>query len=117
VELANDARDQVMKKDSTREMLVAASIGPYGACLAGGEEYHGDYGKELGEDFLMEWHKNRFEVLVDRTDADILAIETIPCLTEVRAILRLLPHRPHARAWITMSCTDGVNTRSGESFD
>ena len=98
-------------------MLVAASIGPYGAHEASTDEQNGKYGEELGEDFLMEWHRNRFEVLCDKTDADIIAIESIPCLTEVRAILRLLSTRPDARVWITMTVENGAYTKSGESFD
>ena len=65
----------------------------------------------------MEWHRNRFEVICDKTNADIIAIESIPCLTEVRAILRLLHTRPDARVWITMTLENGAYTKSGESFD
>lgn len=50
------------------------------------------------------------------TNADILAMETIPCLTEVRALINLLPSRPKARAWISVSCSDGKTLRSGESL-
>lgn len=115
VEIAARAKAEVGGA-SKRDLLVAASVGPYGACLCGGEEYHGRYGEELGEKFLEDWHRRRFEILVDRTDADILAIETIPCLTEVRALLNLLPSRPKAKAWISVSCTDEHTLRSGEKL-
>lgn len=87
VHIAEMAKEKAAKETGKDNLIVAASIGPYGACLAGGEEYHGNYGKELGEEYLKEWHRKRFEILVDMTNADVLAIETIPCITEVRAIL------------------------------
>ena len=41
--------------------LIAASIGPYGAYLADGSEYRGDYG--LSVDALMAWHRPRMAAL------------------------------------------------------
>jgi homocysteine S-methyltransferase len=78
VELACEARDAL---DSTK--LVAGSIGPYGACLADGSEYTGSYKDSISVPDLAEWHRKRFEIIVDQTAADILAVETIPCMTEV----------------------------------
>mmetsp|Transcript_49099 Transcript_49099/g.147838 ORF Transcript_49099/g.147838 Transcript_49099/m.147838 type:complete len:323 (-) Transcript_49099:324-1292(-) len=115
VEIAARAKEEVREAHKS-DLLVAASVGPYGACLGGGEEYHGRYGEELGEQFLEEWHRRRFQILVDRTSVDILAIETLPCLAEVRALLNLLPSRPKAKAWISVSCTDERTLRSGEKL-
>ena len=54
----NEVQDAQRRGNGTqKDLLVAASIGPYGACQAGGEEYHGDYGKEMGEKALEEWHR------------------------------------------------------------
>src|SRR5262249_15804373 len=61
---------------------VAASVGPYGAVLADGSEYRGDYGLSVAE--LRLWHRRRLAVLAD-AGADVLAVETIPCLAEVEA--------------------------------
>ena len=66
---------------------VAASVGPYGAALADGSEYRGDYGLSVAE--LARWHRPRLEVLAD-AGADVLALETIPCLAEVEALLSLV---------------------------
>ena len=63
---------------------MAASVGPYGAVLADGSEYRGDYG--LSVDELRRFHRPRLEVLAG-AGADVLAIETIPCLAEVEALL------------------------------
>ena len=45
VSLAKEARDAYFNKNSenTNKALVAASIGPYGAYLADGSEFRGDY--------------------------------------------------------------------------
>ena len=44
--------------------------------------------------------------------ADVLAVETIPCLAEVEALLAELD-RLGAPAWLSMTCT-GLRTRAGE---
>lgn len=75
--------------------LVAASIGCYGAALADGSEYRGDYGEAVGVDGLKDWHRERFRVLAGSPGTDFVAFETVPCLREVEAILSLL----QVRAW------------------
>jgi len=93
--------------------LVAASVGPYGAMLADGSEYRGDYG--LSEDELMDFHRERLHVLAE-AGADLLACETVPCLVEARALARLLEERPGAEAWISFSCRDGEHVSDGGRF-
>jgi homocysteine S-methyltransferase len=88
---------------------VAASVGPYGAMLADGSEYRGDYGVSV--DALRQFHRPRLEVLAG-AGADVLAVETIPCLTEVEAVLLEL-ERLDVPAWLSVSCA-GVHTRAGE---
>jgi homocysteine S-methyltransferase len=91
---------------------VAASVGPYGAMLADGSEYHGDYGRSVAE--LRRFHRRRLAVLAD-TSADVLAVETIPCLAEVEAVLAELDDIG-APAWLSLSCV-GSSTRAGEPAD
>lgn len=93
--------------------LVAASIGPYGAFLADGSEYRGEYA--LDEEALVDWHAERFSVLA-QSGADLLACETIPCGDEARAMLRLLDANPGTQAWITFTARDGAHLSNGESF-
>jgi homocysteine S-methyltransferase len=90
-------------------LWVAASVGPYGAMLADGSEYRGDYGRSVGE--LRVWHRRRLAVLAD-AGPDVLAVETIPCLAEVEALCVELD-RLGAPAWLSISCT-GLSTRAGE---
>ena len=88
VDIADQARREAIDENLTSfKLLVAASIGPYGACVGDGSEYDGSYGEKLGEEFLFKWHEPRFTVLVNNESTDILAIETIPCITEVKALL------------------------------
>ena len=88
---------------------VAASVGPYGAALADGSEYRGDYGLSVAE--LRRWHAPRLEVLA-AAGADVLALETIPCLAEVEALLAEVGAIGFP-AWLSITC-DGTSTRSGE---
>ncbi len=92
--------------------LVAASVGPYGALLADGSEYHGDYG--VSDAQLRDAHGPRLEVLAD-AGADLLAVETIPSEQEVTVLLELLRDLPGStRAWISLSCASDSTTRRGE---
>jgi homocysteine S-methyltransferase len=102
---------QAQLPPSMRERpLVAASIGPYGAYLADGSEYRGDY--DLDEDGLVAWHRRRWHILA-RTQADLLACETIPSFAEARAQVRLLQETPERLAWFSFSCRDEAHISDG----
>jgi len=92
-----------------RPALVAASVGPYGAALANGAEYTGDY-PGMDEERLYSWHRERFEVLA-RAGADLLACETIPSFPEARALARLLRETEGVWAWFSFSCRDDRHLR------
>lgn len=109
VSIARQARDDVMSmvKNTNRiNPLIAASIGPYGAYLANGAEYHGAY--HLSTNELKEFHQSRWECL-SQTAADIFACETIPSIHEAEALRILLDESPDISAWISFSCKDGVH--------
>ncbi|MCA1782556.1 MAG: homocysteine S-methyltransferase [Intrasporangiaceae bacterium] len=108
VSLAQAARDECRPDDG----LVAASVGPYGATLADGSEYTGDYGLSVEE--LRDFHRRRLDTLAT-TGADLFAIETIPCLAEVEAVCAELAGMGHP-AWLSVSTRDG-RTSNGESLD
>lgn len=78
-----------------------------------GSEYRGDYGLSLIE--LGDWHRRRVEILAE-SGADLLAFETIPCLVEAEAIVRLLEEHPGLRAWVSFSCGDETHLCHGERF-
>ena len=52
--------------------------------------------------------------MVNHQHTDIIAFETIPCLTEVRALIKLLQTRPEAKAWISVSTNSETTLCSGE---
>ena len=109
VRLAREAATSVDDRDGVTQRWVAASVGPYGAALADGSEYRGDYG--LTVDQLREWHRPRLEILAD-AGADVLALETIPCMAEAEALLTEV-RALGVPAWLSMTCADG-RTRAGE---
>jgi len=86
-----------------RRPLVAASVGPYGAVLADGSEYTGDYG--LSAAALADFHARRLEVMVE-SGPDLLALETIPSLAEVEALAALLNRADGPPAWLSVTCGD-----------
>jgi homocysteine S-methyltransferase len=88
---------------------VAASVGPYGAYLADGSEYRGDYDLDVAG--LRAFHHARLDVLAD-AGADVLAVETIPCLAEVEALCAELDGSG-VPAWLSLSA-EGDRTRAGE---
>ncbi len=107
---AQDAGGQALA--SRPRPFVAASVGPYGAYLADGSEYRGDYGRSEQE--LYDFHYDRLRILIE-AGADVLACETIPCLVEAQAIVRALEQFPDVYAWISFSARDGKHISSGEA--
>jgi homocysteine S-methyltransferase len=106
------ARRAARDVDGAGERWVAASVGPYGAALADGSEYRGDYDLDVAG--LRRWHRPRLQVLAS-SDADVLALETIPCLAEVEALLAEVDGSGKP-CWLSVTCA-GTRTRAGEPAD
>ena len=110
VEIAAKARDQYARENS-RRVWIAASLGPYGAALHNGAEYHGRYGIGFAE--LVAFHAERLAV-VRETGADLVALETIPLREEGEAIARALGQFPELTAWVSFTCPDEARVAHGE---
>lgn len=110
VALAEEARAAYAAENS-RRIWIAASLGPYGAALHNGAEYHGRY--EIPFDDLVAFHADRIAVLA-ATGADFLAFETVPSLEEGCAIVRALEQQSAVCAWISFTCRDGRHVAHGE---
>ena len=96
VTLAREARDAARP-----DGWVAGSVGPYGAYLADGSEYTGRY--HLSEAQFRDFHRPRLRALV-AAGVDVLALETMPNLAELRALsTQLAEEFPAARAWVSLS--------------
>lgn len=110
VALARQARDEAPAAEE-RRLLVAASIGPYGAVLADGSEYRGRYG--LSASRLRDFHAPRLELLAS-SEPDLFAVETIPDVDEARVLVELLDE-VGIPAWFTYSVREG-RTCAGQSL-
>uniref|UniRef100_A0A2P2K0B8 Uncharacterized protein MANES_05G078500 n=1 Tax=Rhizophora mucronata TaxID=61149 RepID=A0A2P2K0B8_RHIMU len=81
-----------------RPILVAASVGSYGAYLADGSEY------------------TRVQILAE-SGADLIAFETIPNKVEAQAYAELLEDENiRIPAWFSFNSKDGINVVSGDSL-
>ena len=114
VQLAEEARSRFMSSHPhSLKPLIAASIGPYGAYLADGSEYRGDYG--ISDQDLTNFHEPRIKLL-DNSTADILACETIPSFQEARVLSAILKNS-NKSAWISFSCKDGKHISDGTPIE
>jgi homocysteine S-methyltransferase len=113
VALVREARDDAAAAGATHPMLVAASVGPYGATLHDGSEYRGHYG--VPHDDLVAFHRERLDVLVAAAP-DLLAVETVPDLDEAAAIVEALQGYD-VPAWLSFSCADDATTCAGQPIE
>ncbi|KAB8349590.1 hypothetical protein FH972_023614 [Carpinus fangiana] len=119
VQLAQEARQQASRtlKKAETSMLVAGSVGPYGAYLADGSEYRGDYGSTVSREVLKAFHRPRISALL-AAGADCLACETIPSFPEVEALSQLLSDEfPSAWAWFSFTVRDSLHLSDGTPLD
>ncbi|KAL2547350.1 Homocysteine S-methyltransferase 2 [Forsythia ovata] len=94
----------------------AASVGSYGAYLADGSEYSGDYGDAMDLEFLKNFHRRRVKVLAD-SGPDLVAFETVPNKLEAEAFAQLLEEEDiNIPAWMSFNSKDGVDVVSGDSL-
>jgi len=113
-EVVDALKNSIQLARDAKAPKVAASIGPYGAYLADGSEYRGNY--DATEAQLREFHKERLELLI-ACKPDFLAIETIPEIREARVLLELLKDLNNTiPVWIAFSCRDDLRLSSGEYF-
>ena len=111
VKLARSAANQFPE----RRVVVAASLGPYGAALHNGAEYTGVYDCSFAH--LVAFHRGRIDVLAHAGAGerpDLLAFETLPSLDEARAIGEALSSWPNLAAWFSFTCRDAAHVAHGE---
>lgn len=111
VKLAQQAKMQYLndiKQD--KALLIAGSVGPYGAYLANGSEYTGDY--QLSESEFIAFHKDRVAALID-AGVDILACETMPSFLEIKALAKLIQQFPMVNCWFSLTLKDQKHISDG----
>ena len=110
VTIAHTARDASHVTDA----VIAGSIGPYGAYLADGSEYTGAY--QLTPSAYQDFHRERL-ALIMAAGVDVLALETMPRLDEVQALVQLItttwPQQPY---WVSFSIKDPQPLCDGTSL-
>ena len=89
-----------------------AGIGPYGAYLADGSEYRGNYG--VSDEVICEFHRRRLEI-VKEAGAEIALIETQPSLNEA-LIAAGICEELDFDYWISFSCRDGYRINEGDKI-
>ena len=118
VRIAEAAREKYAR-ESSRPVLIAVSLGPYGAALHNGAEFHGLYNIDFAS--LVEFHAQRLRTIAEMRasgdpggSGDLVAFETIPSQEEAWAILEALGRYPELRAWISFVCRDSERVVHGE---
>jgi homocysteine S-methyltransferase len=112
VQLAHQARDLALAEGLPGPMLVAASVGPYGAMKHDGSEYRGGYGVSRAE--LAAFHAERLDVLV-AAGPDLLAVETIPDVDEAEVLAEVL-EQYDVPAWVSFACAEAGRTCAGQPY-
>lgn len=111
VELAQQAKEQYLDQiGKNKPLFIAGSVGPYGAYLADGSEYTGNY--QLSEDEFIKFHQIRIQALID-AKADILACETLPNFAEIKALVKVLKQYPSMTAWFSFTLKDANHLSDG----
>ncbi|MEZ6094073.1 MAG: homocysteine S-methyltransferase [Pirellulaceae bacterium] len=98
---------------SAQQPLVAASIGPYGACLGDGSEYRGQYG--VSKISLNAFHEERWAIL-EEEKPDVMLIETLPSFDELVVLLDLIDCNARTPVWISFQCRDAFHLADGTSL-
>ncbi|APO97037.1 homocysteine S-methyltransferase [Xanthomonas vesicatoria] len=102
--------DHLQAQPDAAPLWVAGSVGPYGAYLADGSEYRGDYALPLAQ--LMEFHRPRIAALA-AAGVDVLACETLPSANEIVALRLLLEEFPQLHAWFSFTLRDADHLSDG----
>lgn len=113
VKIAKKARDDFEEKTG-RHNYVAATIGPYGAYLADGNEYRGDY--HLSAKEYLAFHLPRLKAVLAE-QPDVLAIETQPRLDEPTTLLDWLQeNKIKIPVYVSFTLKDAAHISDGTSL-
>ena len=137
VRLAREAIEDATNPPSPthpHKVWVVASLGCYGAALANGAEYTGNYGPNTTIHDLKDFHAAKLEMAL-AAHPDALVWETIPSLLECQALARLLLQKktgessgsgetaaaapaPPPVAWVSLACRDdGAHLNDGTPLE
>ena len=111
VDLARRAKHEYLNNTAQAgSPLIAGSIGSYGAFLADGSEYTGNY--KIEKNGLKDFHRFRMEWLME-CGIDVFIFETIPSIIEAQAIIELLDEMSNLTALFSFSCKNKMQISDG----
>jgi homocysteine S-methyltransferase len=111
VELARKAREAYLAENPhAGTLLVAGSVGPYGAYLADGSEYRGDYVRSAGS--LLPSTARAWKRCWMRAPTCWPA-KRCRRFAEIKALAALLAGYPRARAWFSFTLRDSEHLSDG----
>ncbi|AXF84834.1 Homocysteine S-methyltransferase [Ephemeroptericola cinctiostellae] len=120
-EIAVEARDAFWsgltedERTNRQKPMVIASLGPYGAYLADGSEFRGDY--PLDKQTMFDFYRPRIQALIEG-GAEMLGCETLPSSEEALLVIELLKNEfPHVHAWFSFSAKDREHISNGETIE
>lgn len=110
VQTAQQARDDFYDQTGHYN-FVSGTIGPYGAYLADGSEYRGDY--QLSRSEFLAFHLPRLQAIIQERP-DCIGIETQPQWLEVKTLLDWLQcHAPQMPVYVSFTLQDAHTLSSG----
>jgi homocysteine S-methyltransferase len=106
----------VLARQCTKR-YVAASLGSYGAALADGSEYRGDY-KGITREMLRDFHSRRIDAIVTE-QPDAIAFETVPNADEVSILAELVRESSlsSVAVWISLGCSNDHQLNDGTELE
>ncbi|AFS40688.1 homocysteine S-methyltransferase [Leuconostoc gelidum] len=100
-----------LENSNRSDGLIAGSVGPYGAYLANGAEYTGNY--YLSESEFQAFHRPRIARLI-ADGVDVFALETMPNFEETKALGHLLQQEfPSVDAYLSFATENGDHLWDG----
>lgn len=101
---------------SSKPHFIGASLGCYGAHLANGSEYTGNY-RDLDVSYLAKWHARKLSVL-SACPVDCIAFETIPIVRELQAITQAIDQQSgNITSWVSLACQSSKLLNGGEDIE
>lgn len=128
----NDSPQSLASSSSsslTLKPFVVASTGPYGAAMADGSEYTGNYPPHVTREALVDFHTRKARTLLMEGKPDGLAVETIPNLQEIGVVCEVLRDLQQQQeresksvvspiaCWISLACRNGNELNDGHTVE
>ena len=107
------AKDAIKESKSKKNIKIVGSFGPFAAYLPDASEFVGLY--KTSDEEIREYHIENIEV-IEKIDLDIVLFETIPCLRELKILLKLIANLKK-EIWLSFTCNEHLEFRDKSSID